>query len=267
MNYNEIFDRLWDEYRTSNPSVDKIHRLLESKGERIINDHVAFRTYDIEGINIAALEKVFIDVGYIEKGNYNFDAKKLNAKHYEHVADEMAPKVFISELRTREFSALVRETAKWITNQVKKQHIPLEELIFSKRCWNPVNYASYEALRKESEYAAWMYVYGFRANHFTVFVNHLKSINSLEDLNVLLKNNDFVLNTSGGEIKGSKEQLLKQSSTLADNLEVKFDEGYYEIPCCYYEFAERFDDESGNQYTGFIAKSADKIFESTDQLK
>jgi len=75
------------------------------------------------------------------------------------------------------------------------------------------------------------------------------------------------MNTSGGEIKGTPEQLLRQSSTLADKVAISFKEGSYEIPACYYEFAQRYKDKSGKLYSGFIAKSADKIFESTDYRK
>lgn len=265
MNYTEIFSRLWDDYRLNNPSVDKIHTLLEGKGEVIVNDHIAFRTYDIPGINIEALQSVFLKAGYIEKGTYSFDTKKLNAKHYEHKSNKLAPKVFISELRTKEFSALVRETAKWVAQQVISSVKEGDDLVFSKRCWAPINYASYEALRKESEYAAWMYVFGFRANHFTVFVNNLTTIKSLEELNELLKENGYLLNSSGGDIKGSKKEMLKQSSTVADIIKVDFDDGEHNIPCCYYEFAERFTNSAGVLFNGFIAKSADKIFESTDK--
>jgi len=41
----------------------------------------------------------------------------------------------------------------------------------------------------------------------------------------------------------------------------------HEIPSCYYEFARRYEDKNGELYGGFIAKSADKIFESTDFYK
>ena len=51
---------------------------------------------------------------------------------------------------------------------------------------------------------------------------------------------------------------------MAGILPVKFKEGTFEIPSCYYEFARRYPDHDGNLYSGFIAKSADKIFESTD---
>ena len=109
-----------------------------------------------------------------------------------------------------------------------------------------------------------MYVWGFRANHFTIFINYLEKIDSIESLNTFLKEKGYKLNTSGGEIKGTREQLLKQSSTLADMVAVEFTEGSYNIPCCYYEFAERFEKSPGELYNGFIASSADKIFESTD---
>lgn len=265
MDYQTIFKNLWDDYRTINPSVDKIHKLLEDKGETIINDHVAFRTYDIPGINVDSLAVPFIDAGYIEKGTYTFEEKHLNAKHFEHKTDQLAPKVFISELRTQDFSPLVQETARWVASKVKRHNLTGLELLFAKRCWDPINYTSYEALRSESEYAAWMYVYGFRANHFTIYINHLNSISSIEQMNDFLKDSGFPMNLSGGEIKGSKEVFLKQSSILADEVLTEFDEGKYEIPCCYYEFAERFTDQSGNLFNGFIAKSADKIFESTDK--
>ena len=45
---------------------------------------------------------------------------------------------------------------------------------------------------------------------------------------------------------------------------VKFIEGEYMVPACYYEFAERFRAKDGEIFSGFIAESADKIFESTD---
>jgi len=45
---------------------------------------------------------------------------------------------------------------------------------------------------------------------------------------------------------------------------VQFTDGKKEIPSCYFEFAKRYLLDSGELYQGFIAKSADKIFESTN---
>ncbi|MFP3457566.1 DUF1338 family protein, partial [Psychrobacter sp. SIMBA_152] len=74
----------------------------------------------------------------------------------------------------------------------------------------------------------------------------------------------FALNTSGGEVKGSPEVLLEQSSTLADEYAVTFSDGDMRIPSCFYEFAIRYPKPDGEIYTGFVAASADKIFESTN---
>ncbi|NTW17289.1 MAG: DUF1338 family protein [Syntrophaceae bacterium] len=93
------------------------------------------------------------------------------------------------------------------------------------------------------------------------------NIPMMEHVVNLLKRNGFLLNSSGGEVKGTREELLQQSSTMADIVKIKFIEGEFEIPSCYYEFAHRFRDQDGKLYSGFIAKSADKIFESTNFYK
>ena len=60
--------------------------------------------------------------------------------------------------------------------------------------------------------------------------------------------------------------LLEQSSTIADRVPWRFADGSVrEIPSCYYEFALRHPDpDTGELYQGFVAASADRIFESTD---
>ena len=127
--------------------------------------------------------------------------------------------------------------------------------------------AQYQVLLAESEYAAWTAAWGYRANHFTVLVNTLDGYDDLESVNTTLKDASYALNTSGGEIKGSEAVLLKQSSTMADKAMVSFSDGDLEIPSCFYEFAQRYNMANGQQYTGFVAASADKIFESTNASK
>ncbi|MBI5154978.1 DUF1338 family protein, partial [Candidatus Poribacteria bacterium] len=58
-----------------------------------------------------------------------------------------------------------------------------------------------------------------------------------------------------------------QGSTMGDEVEIEFVDGRREmIPSCYYEFARRYPDpKTGKIYDGFVAASADKIFESTDK--
>ena len=267
MKYQDLMEKLWFDYSHLNPIAKKVHQLLKVEGENVINDHIAFRTFDIKGINLEDISQVFKASGYVEKGKYYFKDKQLNAKHYEHKTDNFAPKVFISELITSSFSENMLKVANNIAGVINKNKFTHEDLIFSKNCWKPFSYQIYEELRKESEYGAWLYVFGFRANHFTVYINYLKKYNTIDKLNKFLKDNEIVLNNSGGEIKGTDKELLKQSSTMADVIDVEFIEGIKKIPCCYYEFAQRYKDNNGNIFNGFIATSADKIFESTDNRK
>jgi hypothetical protein len=46
--------------------------------------------------------------------------------------------------------------------------------------------------------------------------------------------------------------------------EYEFAEGAFGIPSCYYEFAQRFPMPDGKLFNGFVTRSANKIFESTD---
>ncbi len=264
MTIQEIISHLWEDYVVNNLSVQKIYDLLINEGEKVENDHIAFRTFDIPGIDIDILSTHFLKLGYKECGQYNFDEKKLVAKHFEHKTDTTAPKIFISGLKVEFFSESLQKTVRKMVKKIPADLLYDADLIFAGRQWGTPSYKIYQELCDESEYAAWLYVFGFRVNHFTVLANALKKYNQLHDLNEFLRNNGIVLNTLGGEIKGSRSKMLEQSSTMADVIKVYFVEGIYEIPSCYYEFARRWEDETGKLFSGFIQKSADKIFESTD---
>jgi hypothetical protein len=259
-----IFSRLWSNYINSNPSAGRIHGLFKSEGEDVVNDHIAFRTIDFPEIDIDVISKPFVRNGYVVKGEYIFEGKHLFAKHFELPDDQMAPRVFISQLRTKEFSPFLQNLFKDVMNKVPKCTFLSPELIFTGSVFEPLSYETYKRLLEESEYAAWFYVSGFRANHFTVSINSLKKHNDIYKVNKFLKDKGYLLNSSGGEVKGTKEELLQQSSTMADIVKIKFIEGEFEVPSCYYEFAQRFPDNTGKLYRGFIARSADKIFESTN---
>ncbi len=263
MELKEIFDRSWEHYTIENASVSKIYELFRSQEDNVQHDHIAFRTFDDPRVNIDVLAKPFVDNGYEAKEDYNFKKKKLYAKHYEHKTDPDAPKVFISHLLTNQFSDYLQKTVNDSLNKIPNEYLQPESLIFAGNLWGFPSYEVYEKLHEESEYASWMYVYGFRINHFAINVNKLKNLVTLEKINSMLKEKGYTMNQSGGEIKGSKEKLLEQSSIMADPTDVKFEEGMYQIPACYYEFTKRYRDENNNLYTGFITSSADKIFEST----
>ncbi|MFA7626192.1 MAG: DUF1338 domain-containing protein [Candidatus Kapaibacterium sp.] len=261
---NFIFERLWNIYTDVNPVAQDIYDLFISEGENIVNDHIAIRTYNHPKIDIDSLARIFIKNGYEYKQSYNFEQKKLNASHFEHKSDRNLPRIFISELRTEDCSDYLQSVIYQIVQNIPDEVLKSDDLIFAGNVWGTPSYKVYEALRSESEYAAWVYYNGFCANHFTVSINHLKKYDSIVKVNSLLKEKGFKLNDSGGEIKGTPEELLEQSSIKADIITGHFLEGDFDITGCYYEFAKRYLDSDGSLYSGFIAKSADKIFESTD---
>jgi hypothetical protein len=263
MELNQIFEKLWADYTALNPSAAKIHEIFTNEGETVVNDHIAFRTLNDPEINIDVLSHAFVKEGYEARGQYVFEDKHLFARHFELPGNENAPRIFISELVLEDMSPYIRDTYRKLLEQAAPK-IEKYNLIFSGNIFNPLSYEIYTKFRQESEYAAWFYVFGFRANHFTVSVNGLKKNNTLEKVNNLLLKNGFVLNSSGGDIKGTIKDMLRQSSTMADVVRINFKEGTFEIPCCYYEFAERYPNTDGKLFSGFVAKSADKIFESTD---
>lgn len=264
MKAERIFEKLWKQYTAENPGAGQIHKLFLDEGEKVVNDHVAFRTFDDPRVGMEVLALPFLAAGYVPAGDYYFETKKLKARHYELPGHPEAPRVFISELMLSEFTEELQHTIREQLDAVPQDLLASPDLIFQGSIFPSISYATYMQLREESEYAAWMYAFGYRANHFTVSINYLKKFEGIGEVNSFLKEHGFQLNGSGGEIKGTPEQMLEQSSTLADQVEVDFSDGTHTIPGCYYEFARRYRDAKGTLFSGFIAGSADKIFESTD---
>ncbi len=209
------------------------------------------------------MSKTFLELGFQYKQEYDFKEKKLYARHFESGSDEI-PRIFISELKLEEMDPYVRNIALDTINNIPEEVLNDPMIFLSGRTWGKPSFEVYENLRKISEYAAWVYVYGFRANHFTVSINGLQTYNTIEKVNNLLMDNGFKLNEVGGLVKGSPQALLEQSSTIAGKLPIEFKEGVREVPSCFYEFAKRYNDNTGNLFSGFIADSANKIFESTN---
>lgn len=262
MQAEQFFELLWQDYISRTPSAVKVQQVL-GQGKDIINDHVAFRTFNIAPVGLEALSEHFEKMGYFANGDYHFEQKKLRAKHFEH-SNPNLPKIFISELLVEEFSVELQDFVKSIVAQINPEAVKKADFLFSGAHWQ-LDFSRYENLLQESEYAAWLSTFGFCANHFTVNVNELRDYSTLEHVNQQLKNAGFTLNTSGGEIKGSPEVFLEQSSTMADEVEVSFSDRVAKVPSCFYEFARRYNTPEGRLYSGFVEASADKIFESTNK--
>ncbi len=256
-------------YAQAAPDAPQIEALLRSRGEQIVNDHVAFRTFNIPGINRFDLGAIFELWGYKKsEEELDFPDKKLKANYWLH-SDSRQPKVFVSELLIEKMSA---ELQAWIRSfaepaAMKIGRLKAEHLLQPN--WDPVRAEDYERFYPQSEYAAWTAAFGIRVNHFTVLVNSLSSIKSLQELNQILCANGFILNEAGGAVKGTPTELLEQSSTMARKVDWAFAGGVRkQVLGCYYEFARRYPIPGTDKlFSGFIPKSADKIFESTFEKK
>ena len=256
-----IFERLWIRYVSQAPQVERIRALFEARGESVINDHIAFRTLDQSPVDLSAFTRLLRGYGYEPFEEHDFPQKKLNALAYRCVTG--GPKIFVSELRRAELSSETQTLLARLLHERGADPLSIAELCGA-RLWPRVTHAEYQRIIAESEYAGWLTAMGMTVNHFTVSVNHLTTLKTLEEVNALLTQAGFELNRAGGVIKGSSEAHLEQSSTLADQRPLRFRCGTTaEVPTCYYEFALRYPLPSGERFEGFVPASAARIFEST----
>lgn len=260
MDRTKFFEALWADFANIAPQAAAIARRLEEHGENIQNDHVAFRTFNLEPISLAALEPLVLGLGYSLLDEYRFEDKHLRARAY---VCPGAPRVFLSELECEELSGWAQAVIQQLLAQIPPGFVAGPEVFWAGRPWATLRFADYERLSNESEYAGWLAALGLRPNHFTVSINALATLPRVEDVLDFVEAAGYRINEAGGRVKGSPEVLLEQGSTLADRVAVQFAEGPRIIPTCYYEFALRHRDRAGRLYEGFVPSSADRIFEST----
>jgi hypothetical protein len=253
---------LWRDYRAISPQAGRIQQLLEGRGERVQNDHVALRTFALPGMGLEAMAQGFVTCGWTLRDRYRFGDKHLRAAYWQH-PDPRRPKVFISELEVERLSPGAQAIVADLVGQAPRAGFASSDWARRGRPWLPT-LAQYRALLAESEYAAWLAAFGFRVNHFTVLVNALTTFSDLQSLNAYLQAQGIVLSDNGGVIKGSPGEYLEQSSTRADEVEIEFADGVHRVPSCYYEFARRYPMADGRLFHGFVPASANRLFESTD---
>ena len=291
---SQVMDGLMSRYENRVPDVATVVNamlkdgLIGSRAE-IENDHIAFRTIGVKNLGIQSLEKIFLHYGYQRMDNYQFEAKKLNAYWYAPPADHF-PRIFISELKVKELSTAAQRIIYSYTNVVGSDPVDALDLddaaevdcFLHHSLWKTPTWEDYKYLRNESEYAAWTIFNRYYLNHFTVSVHNLpERANTIEKFNEFVLQHGVTLNDAGGQCKISRDGKLKQSSSVAQLLNVEFQTrsgGTIEqkISGSYVEFAERqvlpqyehlpqSNIARQHRREGFETKNADKIFESTFQ--
>lgn len=262
MQIHDFFQSLWHQYIEITPQALFIENLFKENGETVINDHVAFRTFDRCSFDLQAFKRVLKHLGYHAFDEYKFPLKHLDALAFKHESLAV-PKIFVSEIKREKLSQTTQELLEKLIVEASISELQVKDLWAGRR-WSKLTFQEYQGLAQESEYAAWLATMGLRANHFTISVNHLSKYKSLEAVNRLLVENGIELNQVGGVIKGSPQVYLAQSSTIADQKQERFTCGMTaSIPTCFYEFAIRYNLPSGDLFSGFVTNNASRIFDST----
>ena len=264
MHRSEFFQLCWKQYTKVTPQPQNIQSPLQASGDIATNDHVAFRTFNIDGYDLQAITPLFESLGYQVFNSYEFPDKHLCALAFVVPDDPTAPKVFFSELLCEAFDAEIQSILQDLTSPLDDS-LSLHDLLGSYPFKTPT-LQQYSMLADASEYAGWLSTMGYQANHFTVNINALNTLHSIDDVIHFSEDHHFPLNAVGGSKKGMPEDLLVQASTLADSVTFTFADGQQQaVPSCFYEFAHRFADRSGKLFQGFVPNNANAIFESTDR--
>ncbi|CAL5355122.1 unnamed protein product [Camellia sinensis] len=277
-------------YLNKNPTAKAIlERVHSVDNNQICYDHLAFRTFGVNGYGIGSMANFFLDFGYTQREELRFPAKKLKALWFSPpslpVSDGGSgvngplPRIFISELLVDQMSPQAQEIIRKYTEISGRgnKHAALASALGS-LTWEKPLYSEFQQLARESEYAAWTLVNGYAVNHVTISTHHLKSqLGNIKSVNQFIEESGFKLNSEGGVLKVSPDGMLLQSSTVADSVSFCFSDGITEsVPCSYIEFAERLilpqfknlpekEVREFHRRDGFEVGSADKIFESTSK--
>ncbi|WP_340114563.1 DUF1338 domain-containing protein [Maribellus mangrovi] len=291
-----LLDRLWEAYLSRVPYAKTYSDLVTSKGGKVVNDHIAFRTFNThtgeqpEGIR--AIKHVLNFFDYKPLGKYVFKKKKLNAVHFEH-PDGTFPKIFVSQLEVEQLPSwaqteihqavvdtpyLISDQSLELLSMLKSDgHIPrvaAEALVidlaqYFRRPWKTPDKQLVLKINDVSQYAAWVLLHGNSVNHFTAFIND-QNVDEWPDLESTCKAMSEAGVPMKDQIEGENGSKLQQSATLAvkEDVEVIGDDGLEKMSWtyAYYELAQRnFISENGQEklFSGFLGEQAAHLFDMT----
>jgi len=230
-----LVDALWDRYAAHVPYARKF---VELAGGDFRNDHVAFRS-----LSMAPFVRAFEGLGWKTAGAYDLADVHLSAVY---LRKEGAPRVFVSELRTAELPPRARELL---------SRLPEGEPFDGTPGWFRAPSASLVTgselleLERESQYAAWLMLFGREVNHFTASVSDVELWQGrMREAGIPMKD----------EIEGAPGAGLRQTATRASLRRVQLRDGERDWPYAYLEIAER-----NGGFDGFIDKQARQLFDMT----
>lgn len=292
----ELLNRLWEDYLKRVPYAKTYVDLVNSKGGRVVNDHIAFRTFNThtgeqpEGIR--AIKHIIEALEYTPVEKYVFKKRKLTATYFEH-PNELFPKIFVSQLELEQLPLwtqniilqTVKDTPYLLSDEalellilLKKQKILnleasrflVDDLVnYFRRPWDTPFKGDVLKLNDISQYAAWTLLHGNSVNHFSALVNS-QMVDEWPDLEATCEGLRKAGVPMKETIEGEKGNKLRQSATHAvrEDIKVKTIDGtdLLNWTYAYYELAQRdFIEVDGELklFSGFLGDQAIHLFDMT----
>jgi hypothetical protein len=230
----KLLEQLWESYAAQVPYARAFEQL---SGGRLRNDHIAFRSLKLD-----AIARVFEDLGWQRAGAYDFPDARLDAIYLSKPGE---PRIFVSQLRAHELSLRAQEIL---------AQLPPDPPYDGNAAWfrgpglRPREDELLE-LERESQYGAWLLLFGREVNHFTASVPDVALWQQrMKDAGIPMKD----------EIEGAPGAGLRQTATKAAPRRVQLRERERDWPYAYLEIAER-----NGGCDGFVAAQARQLFEMT----
>lgn len=221
---DELLDSLWADHAAVAPQVARIHQLLRERGEPLRSDHIALRTFDVAEVDIDALDRAFIAGGYEAAQSHELPERSLIVYSYEH-PDIRRPGLLISALLVDELSGEARSLIRDLVGHLEPGAAAHPSFAVSGRRW-PLSPSTYQQLRAESEYAAWVAAFGFRAHHFAIDATRLRTLDQA-GLTRFLDENDISVASASID-----DEPLDHVATVAEDVELTLPDGSLVVPSC-----------------------------------
>lgn len=284
-NIREILvQKLWDGFRTSVPEYEGY---MSSKP---VLDHMAIIDVTSENSNRLVLEKILSKIGFQNSGN-GYLPEKFNDFLWMRAEDahtykvtEALPQLVFADFRIEGHSKKVQDIiAKYVVHQQPFDFERLDELLktndheavanhiynfICQRPWSTPTVEDYLAVKDENQLLSWALLFGKKVNHFGVNISVENKYNSLQDFNTYLKGTNLVqINNIDGEVKGTRDTGIQQSSTVGKPVKYTLADGEIEVTDSFMEFVWRYPVNENpvmwnDYFTGFVAQNANRVIES-----
>ncbi len=85
LNTEAFFEHLWQDYIQMAPAAAQLQQVFLERGEQVVNDHVALRTFNLEPIQLTALEPRYPDAdGTVYQGFVAASADRIFESTHVH---------------------------------------------------------------------------------------------------------------------------------------------------------------------------------------